>query len=68
MIYKFNFCETASLEISEERFKNAENVYFEDTKEKGKKITVQRADGKEFIVIIPLDMFEVIDDEIKNCM
>ena len=62
MKYKFDFCETAYLEMSEERFKNAENVYFEDTKEKGKKITLQRADGKEFIVIIPLDMFEVIDE------
>ena len=62
MKYKFDFCETASLEITEERFKNAENVYFEDTKEKGKKITVQREDGKVFIVIIPLDMFEVIDE------
>jgi hypothetical protein len=62
MIYKFDFCETASLEISKERFKNAENVYFEDTKEKGKKITVQREDGKEFIVLIPLDMFEVLND------
>ena len=62
MKYKFDFCETASLELTEERFKNAENVYFEDTKEKGKKITVQREDGKVFIVIIPLDMFEVIDE------
>lgn len=62
MIYKFDFCETAALEITEERFKNAENVYFEDTKERGKKITVQREDGKEFIVLIPLDMFEVIDE------
>ena len=61
MIFKFEFCETASLEIPEERFNDAENVYFEDTKEKGKKITVQREDGKEFIVLIPLDMFEVID-------
>lgn len=63
MIYKFDFCETASLEITEERFKNAENVYFEDTKEKGKKITVRREDGKQFIVLIPLDMFEVLDEE-----
>lgn len=62
MIYKFDFCESAALEIPEERFKNAENVYFEDTKEKGKKITVQREDGKEFIVLIPLDMFEVINE------
>ena len=62
MIYKFNFCETVSLELTEERFKNAENVYFEDTKEKGKKITVQREDRKVFIVIIPLDMFEVKND------
>lgn len=62
MIYKFDFCETAALELTEERFKNAENVYFEDTKEKGKKITVQREDGKEFIVLIPLDMFEVINE------
>ena len=62
MKYKFEFCETASLEIAEERFKNAENVYFEDTKEKGKKITVQREDGKKFIVLIPLDMFEVINE------
>lgn len=62
MIYKFYFCETASLEITEERFKNAENVYFEDTKERGKKITVQRGDGKKFIVLIPLDMFEVINE------
>lgn len=62
MIYKFDFCEAASLEITEERFKNAENVYFEDTKERGKKITVQREDGKEFIVLIPLDMFEVINE------
>ena len=28
MIYKFDFCEAASLELTEERFKNAENVYF----------------------------------------
>lgn len=62
MKYKFEFCETASLEITEERFKNAENVYFEDTKERGKKITVQRGDGKKFIVLIPLDMFEVINE------
>lgn len=62
MIYKFDFCETAALELTEERFKNAENVYFEDTKERGKKITVQREDGKEFIVLIPLDMFEVINE------
>lgn len=62
MIYKFDFCETAALELTEERFKNAENVYFEDTKERGKKITVQREDGKQFIVLIPLDMFEVINE------
>lgn len=62
MKYKFEFCETASLEIAEERFKNAENVYFEDTKERGKKITVQRGDGKQFIVLIPLNMFEVINE------
>lgn len=62
MIYKFDFCETAALELTEERFKNAENVYFEDTKERGKKITVQREDGKQFIVLIPLNMFEVINE------
>jgi hypothetical protein len=62
MIYKFDFCETASLEISKEIFENATNIYFEDTKEKGKKITVKREDGKEFIVLIPLDMFEVLND------
>lgn len=62
MKYKFDFCETAALEITEEIFKNAENVYFEDTKERGKKITVQREDGKEFVVLIPLDMFEVINE------
>ena len=27
-------------------------------------IGLQRADGKEFIVIIPLDMFEVIDEKL----
>lgn len=62
MKYKFNFCETASLIISEETFKNAQNVNFEDTKEKGKKITVERDDGKKFVVLIPLDMFEVLSD------
>lgn len=62
MKYKFDFCETASLVMNEERFKNAENVYFEDTKEQGKKITVIREDGKEFIVLIPLDLFEVEDE------
>lgn len=58
MKYRLNFCKTSYIEFSQKEFNNFENVFFEDTKEQGKKITVKRPDGKHFVILVPIDLFE----------
>ena len=57
--YKFNMSETNYIEFTEEEMNNFKNVDFTDDNTKGKLIHIKRNDGKTFILLAPLDMFEI---------
>lgn len=60
--YRFRSSETNWVEFTQKDFDRFKNVDFIDDNTKGKIIHIKRFDGKEFQVIAPLDMIELLED------